>query len=312
MVSLLANCVPMSTIAILLILVSATMHAVWNLLSKKCHPHPLFFWVATISGAVLLSPFVWLQPQALAAFPPQVWIYLVATGFCMALYYIGLAGAYRAGDISVAYPLARSSPVIVVFWVTTLMGRGDEVSSWCVAGIVLVVGGCFLIPLHRFGHIHFRHYLNGACVLAFVAAWGTAGYSIIDDEALRLLRQTAPGGASKLTLTLMYGGLQAFCAHCWLSVYMLFQPRRWKTIWPTVRAAGYWPVLAGLIIYLAYAMVLLALAYADNVSYVVGFRQLSIPLGTVAGILFLKEKAYRPKLVGTVVVTIGLLLIAVG
>lgn len=238
----------MSTVAILLILVSAMMHAAWNLLSKKCHPHALFFWVATFSGAILLSPFIWLHPQVLAAFPARVWIYLAATGFCMALYYVGLAGAYRAGDISVAYPLARSSPVIVVFLVTTLMGRGEQVSSLCVAGIMMVGGGCFLIPLQRFSHIHIRHYLNGACVLAFVAAWGTAGYSIIDDEALRLLRQSAPGGASNLKLTLMYGGIQAFCAHGWLSVYILTQPGRWENRLATVRAAGCWPVLAGLII----------------------------------------------------------------
>ena len=38
-----------------------------------------------------------------------------------------LAAAYRSGDMSLAYPLARSSPVIVVAVVTMLLGRGDQV-----------------------------------------------------------------------------------------------------------------------------------------------------------------------------------------
>jgi len=62
----------------------------------------------------------------------------------------------------------------------------------------------------------------------------------------------------------------------------------------------------------AYLMVLVALAFARNVSYVVGFRQLSIPLGTAFGILILKEAPHRPKLAGVAIMFVGLLLVAAG
>ena len=51
---------------------------------------------------------------------------------------------------------------------------------------------------------------------------------------------------------------------------------------------------------------------AATVRYVVAFRQLSIPIGVLLGILLLREPAYRPKLVATVVMVAGLLLTALG
>jgi uncharacterized membrane protein len=49
-----------------------------------------------------------------------------------------------------------------------------------------------------------------------------------------------------------------------------------------------------------------------NVSYVVAFRQLSIPLGAFVGVFVLKEPRYRPKLVGVLVMFAGLVLVGAG
>ena len=61
-----------------------------------------------------------------------------------------------------------------------------------------------------------------------------------------------------------------------------------------------------------YLMVLVSFAHAENVSYVLGFRQLSIPLGAALGIFILKEAADRPKLVGVAMTFVGLVLVATG
>ena len=53
------------------------------------------------------------------------------------------------------------------------------------------------------------------------------------------------------------------------------------------------------------------MGFVKNVSYVVAFRQLSIPLGTAFGIMFLKEPVYSPKLAGAAIMFIGLMLVAV-
>jgi uncharacterized membrane protein len=57
---------------------------------------------------------------------------------------------------------------------------------------------------------------------------------------------------------------------------------------------------------------LLALAFVENVSYIVAFHRLSIPLGAVLGILILKEKFYPLKLLGVLIMLVGLLGVALG
>ena len=47
-------------------------------------------------------------------------------------------------------------------------------------------------------------------------------------------------------------------------------------------------------------------------SYIVAFRQLSVPIGAAVGVLVLREPLHRPKIIGIAVVTIGLVLVAVG
>jgi len=70
--------------------------------------------------------------------------------------------------------------------------------------------------------------------------------------------------------------------------------------------------LMGVIILATYGLVLTSMAYVSNVSYVIAFRQLSIPIGAALGILVRKEKATPPKLTGIALVVTGLVLAALG
>ena len=54
------------------------------------------------------------------------------------------------------------------------------------------------------------------------------------------------------------------------------------------------------------------MTYSRNVSYVVAFRQISIPLGALLGVLRLKESLPFPKLAGLIILLIGLTLVAIG
>ena len=68
----------------------------------------------------------------------------------------------------------------------------------------------------------------------------------------------------------------------------------------------------GLTIYTTYTLALISLAYVNNVSYVVAFRQISIPLAAILGIILLKESYYRPKIIGIVILMIGLFFVGTG
>ena len=303
----------MTLTAIILVVISAFMHAGWNLLSKSKRPSAAFFLVASIAGAVFLSPVLIVYHDTLVhSIPVQVWILLLMAGFFMALYCISLAGAYRSGDMSIAYPLARSSPVIVVSVVGLIMGRSDQLTIQCVVGIILVVGGCFMVPLQRFRDLHFRNYLNVVCGLSILAAVGTSGYSILDDEALRLLRNTPEISLNITEVSLLYACLEAMATTLWLAIFIAARRKERSRLRQVLHANKGHAILAGLTIHVAYLMVLASLALVKNVSYVVAFRQLSVLLGTAFAILVLKEAPHKPKLVGVTAMFTGLVMVATG
>ena len=71
-------------------------------------------------------------------------------------------------------------------------------------------------------------------------------------------------------------------------------------------------LFTGVVMMATYGLVLASMAYVTNVSYVAAFRQLSIPIGAVLGLTIQKEPRYLPKLVGIVIVSIGLVLVGIG
>ena len=80
--------------------------------------------------------------------------------------------------------------------------------------------------------------------------------------------------------------------------------RDWRTI--PHRAAA----MSGAGIVLAYGLVLVAFGFARNVSYVVAFRQVSLPLGTLLSVLVLHERLNGPRVVGTLAIIAGLVMVA--
>jgi uncharacterized membrane protein len=51
--------------------------------------------------------------------------------------------------------------------------------------------------------------------------------------------------------------------------------------------------------------------YVTNVSYVAAFRQISIPLGAVLGMVFFNEPRFKPKIIGITVIFAGLILVGI-
>ena len=166
--------------------------------------------------------------------------------------------------------------------------------------------------MKRFNDFSLKNYLNMMCVFALLAAIGTSGYSLVDDEALRLLRETPDLPLRSWEVTLIYlffeGGMTIF----WLTIFV-FGRKHGREILRQTFHAGIRPmVVMGVGIYLTYSLVLISMAFVTNVSYVVAFRQISIPLGVILSVVILKEAAYVPKFVGVSVMFVGLLLVGMG
>ncbi len=69
-------------------------------------------------------------------------------------------------------------------------------------------------------------------------------------------------------------------------------------------------VLTGVMVMATYGLVLVAMTLTAEVSLVVAMRQLSIPLGVMLGVLWLRERAAIAKWIGIVIMLAGLWTVA--
>lgn len=302
----------MTASAILLILLSAGIHVSWNLVGKRSASSIGFFWLANAFGVLLLLPVLLIFRGEAFQIPAQVWILLVATGFFEALYYAALAKAYRYGEMSIAYPLARAFPVLFVALASELLGRGERISSLSLAGMLLVFLGCVVLPLEKPGRMRLQDWINPATGLALLAAFGTTGYSMVDDQALRLLRELPQTQLPAFKAALIYSFWEALSAVLFLLPLCLFPRRERQELRVMLRTRTHSAFWMGVGIYAGYILVLVAMAFVRDISYVVAFRQTSIPLGTLVGVLLLKERAYPLKFIGSLVIFAGLVMVGVG
>jgi len=298
----------MTITATILLIISAFTHAGWNFISKKEHPTQAFYLVANTIGVICILPILLYYLGFIHFIPSSVWVIVVLSGFFLAAYLEALAGAYRAGDISIAYPLARSLPAILVFLLTLFLGKGQPLSPWFMIGIIIIVAGCIILPFQAFSDFQLRGYINQCCLLAVLAAVGIAAYTVADDMALRYLRELPGTPMSPIEGTLVYMVLEGISCSLWQSLFVILNSRERRRMLEVVQSYKGAAAITGIGIYLGWGLVLISMNFVSNVSYVAAFRQLSIPIGAMFGMAFLKEPRYLPKIFGIAAIFIGLVL----
>ena len=299
----------MSLTAAILLIISAVTHAGWNYISKKEHPTASFYLVANTMGVICVLPILLFYGSQILLIPGSVWIFITLSGFFLAAYMAILAGAYRAGDMSIAYPLARSLPVIFVFLITLIFGKGKPLGILGISGIILVVAGCTILPLKALRQFQFSNYKNLCCLLAMLAAVGIAGYTVIDDVALRNLREIPENPWNPIDATLVYMVLEGISCSVWQFLIVALDARERRILIDVLSDFKGTAAITGIGIYLTYGLVLASMNYVTNVSYVAAFRQLSIPLGALLGMVLLKEPRYVPKVIGVAIIFLGLIIV---
>ncbi len=188
----------MTPIAIVLILIASLFQAGWNLAGKAMRVSPPVFLAANAAGTLLLLPVVFVSASVVRQIPEDIIPYLLATGLFEMLFYVSLAYAYQDGELSIAFPLVRSLPILLVAGWGLLFRVNSRPSVVALAGYALIVVGSFLLPMRSFRDFQLKSYLNPTMLFVLVAAVGVAGYSMIDSRALDLFRSAVTVGAAPL------------------------------------------------------------------------------------------------------------------
>lgn len=270
-----------------LVLLAALCHATWNAFIKVDGDRLVFMAVMmATSGAVAISitPFVPLPA-------PESWPYIAFSLLLHNGYKVFLLLAYRYGDLSHVYPLARgSAPLIVAFLSVTLLG--EQLTGAALLGIFIMGAGIMSLSFTR-GAQGLRD--PWAVFFALGTGLFIAGYTVTDGAGARLA-----GSAHSYSSWVL--GLEVIP----VVAFMLW--RRGPHALPQIRRIWKPAVLMGLISLAAYWTVIWAMTVAP-IALVAALRETSIIFVVLFGVLFLKERLSLARLAATFATLVGAVLL---
>ena len=289
----------MNALPLGLILLSAFLHATWNLLMKRSDNQEAFAWGIVVSGSVMFVPLGIILFLLFPIEPVGLLYVLVSTGF-QSFYFVMLSRAYSRGDLSLVYPVARGiSPMLVPLLAVPLLG--EEIALLAVPGFVLIVVGIYVVSWWgRFQQILSRPRMlvqdRGVCY-AVLAGVAIAGYSLVDKRGVEHVQP------------FLYMYFQTIGAAVMMAPYvvgrhgMVSVRREWITNTRQLLAAG-------VLVFAAYGLALTAFSLAQ-VSYMAPARESGVVMGVLLGVFVLKERFGSGRLLGSGLIVGGLALIAV-
>ena len=280
----------MDTHVFAIVLTAAVLHATWNAFVKVDGDRLWFMTVLMAGGgigALCVTPFV--------AFPgAEVWPYIAAS----VLFHLGYAAflilAYRFGDLSHVYPLARgSAPLIVALVSVTLLG--EQLTGGALLGVCLMAAGIMSLSLTR-REQHLRAPL--AALFALGTGLFIAAYTLTDAVGARLA-ETAHSYAAWML------GLE------WipLTAYTLWVRRADASV--QIRRTWALAVPMGLLSLAAYWAVIWAMTVAPA-ALVAALRETSIVFAVLFGVLILKERLSLARLAAIFATMTGAAMLKLG
>jgi drug/metabolite transporter (DMT)-like permease len=283
----------MTLVAIALALTAAVFHGTWNVLVKVSgDPIPTFRRATLVAGLLATAAFIpaWLLIGRPALNP-------AATGFCLVssaletLYLWLLSTAFRRGELSAVYPIARGSAPLLSVTVGLLV-LGERLAPVQLAGVGLLLAGILAVTLSQAS--------GRATIPALLTGVAIASYTTVDRIGVRLM---SPWIYGWLLFTLMAIELPITL---WVGRRLgLYRPPDPNT-GPTWRQA----LLIGAFFLAGYVLVLVALSIAP-LAIVAPVREIAVVAVAVWGVWRLGERQRSAiKLSGALATAIGVALLA--
>lgn len=277
-------------IAFGLVLLSAAMHAGWNLIAKLGQDR-------LVAMAVIKAPNIVLSVALLAwaGLPaPESWPFLVASATINGFYFVFLIRAYQSGDLGVAYPVARGIAPLLVMLLSAAVTR--EVPS--PAGVVgVLVISMALLALAAKGGADPTGQHRTTILWASAVGLTIAGYTVVDGL----------GGRASGNVIGYVAALNIFTG---IGVCSTALARRPAAFAAALKARWRRGIVGGAMMLLAYLIVVYAMTLAP-MAQVAALRETSVIFAALLGTLFLHEPLGRRRITIAVFVAAGIALIAV-
>ncbi len=286
----------MSLWALALILAAAVIHATWNLINKQASGHATFTWLVAVLSALLYAPAAIAIIEIFEMEIGMVAIGMMAGSAALhSFYFVLLNQAYRVGDLSLVYPLARGTGPLLSC-IAAILILGERPSVMAMIGALLIIGGVVMLS-GNLAKLSERADQK-AVLYALLTGLFIAGYTLWDKQAVSRF------GIAPLVLD--------WGANVGRALFLTPLAVRYtdETIaeW---REHKYEAVAIAVLIPLSYILVLTAMTFTP-VSYVAPAREVSILVGTAMGARLLAEGEAPRRLAAAGAMVVGITALALG
>lgn len=287
---MLAFIMPVS--AILLVIASGFILAIWNLFVKKAEDPSVFFLGAVLFALALYTPaFVLLIAPALELPPPEALAATALAGLAEGLYFVLLTHTYRRGDLSLVYPVSRGSAPIFIL-AGGILFLTERVTAFGFVGITFIVVGIAAVAWPGRG----ARVTFSTVVLSILTGVAIATHHVCYKWALQFV---SPYAAIYAAWLVAAATLAAYC----LATRPFFKAARY--IYDHALSAA----AVGVIVMGGFLCALVALDMT-LVSYVGAARNVGMVFSVLFGARFLGEGAVWRRLAGAAAITAGVVAMA--
>ncbi|KFE65259.1 EamA family transporter [Hyalangium minutum] len=278
----------MEPVVLMLVLLSAFFHALWNALLKR-HEDPEAGVVGVITVDVVLGA-LWALGLRGEAFPTRAgWLWGLSAGVCEGLYLFSLARSLSNAPLGLAYTVARGGALLLV-WPVSVLWLGEALTSLTVAGALVLSAGLGVTGLVRPSGPSSR-----GVVWAAASAVCIAGYHVSYKQALGTGAQPPALFALGLGVALP------------MLLFMHSSREKRAAVLRQVRLSPWLMLATGTVSTLSFALLLTALA-GGGAGAVLTLRNTSIAFAL--GLAMLQgERPGRRQLSGAVLVMAGAVLL---
>lgn len=277
------------TIAVVLILVSAFLHAAVNILTKRANDKYAMRLLIGVFSAIMVTPFLFFVPL------PQgraVWL-LLLTAAVHAVYELFVVKSYESSAFSAVYPVARGTgPLFTALGAILLLGEPAPVVE--IAGILMISGGVIALGLS-----HRQTEGAGTGLLYALATGLTIGcYTVIDASGVRSVENPF---SYVLWFFVAYGAAVLATAPGIRGRAVVVEARRqWRL-----------GILLGLLALGTYGLAMLAYRFGATAK-LAALRETSVLFGAAMAARFLEERMNGPRWLAAGVIAAGAILLQAG
>jgi drug/metabolite transporter (DMT)-like permease len=273
--------------ALALILLSAAVHAVVNILTKRADDKYAMRLLIGVCSAFIVTPTLFFVPLPSGR---AIW-FLVGTAFVHAIYELFLVRSYESADFSAVYPIARGTgPLFTALGAILFLREHAPLSE--IAGIAMVCSGVIAMGL--------SHRATIGKGLAFALATGvTIGcYTLIDASGVRAV-------TNPFTYVLWFFVAHGFC------VLVTAPGIRGRAVVIEARRQWRLGLLLGALSITTYGSAMLAYRYGAT-AQLAALRETSVLFGTALAMHFLGEKMNLRRWLAAGTIAAGAILLQAG